>query len=109
MVPNIANRPQNISALTVRKEYEIGRPQSPFVVQPPQPVGIDNELYEEVLGDRQFIDYDDGTETGRITLLSRSSVSTQLMAAEEVLGVRDQVVHEETTDVIGNMVERGGA
>lgn len=109
MVPNISNRPQQVSALTVRKEYEIGRPQSPFVVQPPQPVGVDEELIEETVGvfDKLLQD-ETGSDPGFVTISVSSAIATQLMAHEETTDVLGQMVYEETTGVFGNLIERGG-
>ena len=109
MVPRISNRPQQISALTVYKEFEIGRPQSPFVVQPPQPVGVDQEIFEETAGVfDKIIQNETGTDPGFVTILVSSAVATQLMAHEETVGVRGQMVSEEVTDEINNQIERGG-
>ncbi len=106
----IRNRPQQISALTVHQEYELGRPQSPFTVQPPLPPGFDDELIEEVAGvfDNMIYDADGVGDTGKVLIATSASQSTSLIAVEESTGVFDQLVHEESTGVIGNMVERGG-
>lgn len=110
MPGNILNRPQQVTALTVSKEYEIGRPQSPFVQQPPAAPGEDLEAIEETVGVFDLLLQDEtGSDPGFVTELTESAISTQLMAAEEVTDVFDQIVYEESTGVFGNLVEQGGA
>ncbi|KKK89267.1 hypothetical protein LCGC14_2734850, partial [marine sediment metagenome] len=85
-------------------------PQSPFTVQPPLPPGFDDELIEEVAGvfDNMIYDADGVGDTGKVLIATSASQTTALIAVEESTGVFDQLVHEESTGVIGNMVERGG-
>ena len=106
----IRNRPQQISALTVHQEYELGRPQSPFTVQPPLPPGFDDELIEEVAGvfDNMIYDADGVGDTGKVLIATSASQTTALVVHEESVGVFGQMVIEESTGVFDNAIERGG-
>ncbi len=110
MPGNISNRPQQVTALTVSKDYEIGRPQSPFVIQPPLPPGFDDELIEEVAGvfDNMIYNETGSGNDGKVLISTVALQSTSLIAVEESTGVFDQLVYEETTGVFGNCIERGG-
>lgn len=94
-MPYTSNRPQAISVLSIQKDYEYGRPQTLFNVQPPLPPGIDNELIEEVAGVFDNMIYN---ETG-------SGNDGQVQISSIPASASFFIVHEETTGVFGNLVE----
>lgn len=111
MPGNISNRPQQVTALTISKEYEIGRPQSPFVIQPPLPPGFDNELIEEVSGTIDLMIYDESGSgnDGFVQIGTAGAQEEALIVYEESTGVFGNVIYDE--DGLGSTgfeIERGG-
>lgn len=98
-MPYTSNRPQTISVLSTQKDFEYGRPQTLFNVQPPLPPGLDNELIEEVAGTFENLIYNDGVESGQVQIASIPASATFFVVHEETTGVFGNLVEEETTGV----------